>query len=50
VKTYTITIPAFMLTITAKNKREALEQFWFDYDCARDDPERDTPIIKETNK
>ena len=49
-KTYTITIPAFTSVIAAKSKDEALEQFWFDCDCARDDPERDTLIIKITDK
>ena len=43
-------MPAFTSVIAAKSKEEALEQFWFNYDCARDDPEWDTPIIKITNK
>jgi hypothetical protein len=50
VKTYTITIPAFSTVITAKDEDEALEQFWFDYDCAQQDPEWGQPIIKLTNK
>jgi hypothetical protein len=49
-KTYTITIPAFTLVIQAKSKDEALEQFWFDYDCAQDDPEWGKPIIKITDR
>jgi len=49
VKTYIITIPAFRSVIEAESKEEALEQFWFDYDCSRDDPERDVPIIKITD-
>jgi len=48
-KTYTISIPAFTLAITAKSKKEALEQFWFDYDVAQEDPEWGEPIIKITN-
>ncbi|MGA2175582.1 MAG: hypothetical protein ABSH38_11435 [Verrucomicrobiota bacterium] len=49
-KTYTITLPAFRAVIQAKSNEEALEQFWFNYDIARDDPEWDTPIIKITGK
>ena len=49
-KTYTITIPAFRLAIQAKNQKEALEQFWFDYDCAQADPEWGEPIITITDK
>jgi len=49
-KTYTITIPAFTSVIAAKCKAEALEQFWFDYDIAQDDPEWGTPIIRITDK
>jgi hypothetical protein len=50
VKTYTITVPAFTLVITAENQKEALEQFWFDFDAAQEDPEWGRPIIKETAK
>ena len=49
-KTYTITLPAFRAVIQEKSNEEALEQFWFNYDIARDDPEWDTPIIKITGK
>ena len=45
-KTYSITIPAFTLEIRAKTQKEALEQFWFDYDAAQLDPEWGEPIIK----
>ncbi|MGO8697880.1 MAG: hypothetical protein ACLQVY_09210 [Limisphaerales bacterium] len=49
-KTYTITIPAFREVITAEDEEEALEQFWFDFDSAQDDPEWQTPIITLTDK
>ncbi len=49
-KTYIITIPAFSLSIRAKNKEEALEQFWFDYDCASEDSHWGKPVIKTTEK
>jgi hypothetical protein len=46
-KTFTITIPAFTLQIQAPNRKEALEQFWFDFDAAQEDPLWGEPIIKE---
>jgi hypothetical protein len=48
--TYTITIPAFKLVIEAETKAEALEQFWFDYDIAQEDPQWGEPIISVTAK
>ena len=48
--TYTITIPAFRLVIQSKTKKEALEQFWFDYDIAQEDPQWGEPIINVTAK
>jgi hypothetical protein len=48
--TYTITIPAFKLSVRAKTKEEALEQFWFDYDNAQEDPDWNRPIIKKLKK
>jgi hypothetical protein len=50
VKTYTITIPAFTSVITAEDAEEALEQFWFDFDSAQQDPEWGKPIIRTTDK
>ena len=47
-KTYTITVPAFTEVITAANQDEALEQFWFDFDAAQEDPEWGCPVIKVT--
>jgi hypothetical protein len=49
-KTYTITIPAFTLHLQAGSQKEALKQFWFDYDIAQEDPLWGEPIIKVTNK
>jgi len=49
-KTYKITVPSFSLEIEAKNRKEALEQYWFDYDTAQQDPEWGKPIIKEITK
>jgi hypothetical protein len=49
-KHYTITIPAFTLEIEAESEEEALEQFWFDYDCAQEDPEWQNPIINRHRK
>jgi hypothetical protein len=49
-KTYQISIPAFSLTISAKNQREAMEQFWFDYDCVQGDPDWGEPHIKLIKK
>ena len=46
-RTYKITIPAFTLEISAESRHEALEQFWFDYDMAQEDPEWGKPIINE---
>lgn len=46
-KAYRITIPAFTLDISARSRKEAMEQFWFDYDCAQEDPEWGSPIISE---
>lgn len=48
--TYTITLPAFSLILTAKNQREALEQFWFEYDEANGNCMYPTPIIKPLTK
>lgn len=31
-KTYKITMPSITVEYDAKNKEEALEMFWFDYD------------------
>lgn len=42
---YKITIPAFSTTVEARNKNEALEQFWFDYDCAQEDPDWQKPVV-----
>jgi hypothetical protein len=47
-KTFNIIIPAFALVIRAKNKKEALEQFWFDYDNAEQDPLWGEPIVTES--
>jgi hypothetical protein len=47
-KTYTITVPAFSLSIRAKTEKEALEQFWFDFDIAQEDPNWGEPIIKSS--
>lgn len=49
-KSYTITIPAYTAEIQAESEDEALEQFWFDYDIAQDDPEWGKPIIRITDK
>ena len=49
-KSFTITIPAFTSVITAEDSEEALEQFWFDFDSAQQDPEWGRPIIKITDK
>jgi hypothetical protein len=38
-KKYVITFPEFTSVIQAKNREEALEHFWFNYDIAQDDPE-----------
>ena len=46
-KTYNITIPAYVQEIEAENEAEALEQFWFNFDTAEDDPEFMKPIITE---
>ena len=45
---YKITIPAFSITVEARNKNDALEQFWFDYDCAQDDPDWQKPVVQDT--
>jgi hypothetical protein len=50
VKAYTITIPTFTMVVIAENKTEALEQFWFDFDAAQEDPEWRNPIIRVTDK
>jgi hypothetical protein len=47
---YTISLPGFRETIEASSKKEALEQFWFDFDIAQEDPEWETPIISVTKK
>ena len=49
-KMYNITIPAFILQITAKNEQEALEEFWFCFDAAQGDPEWQNPIISQMKK
>lgn len=49
-KAYTITIPAFEMVVVAKNTKEALEQFWFDYDIVQDDPDWNRPIVKVMDK
>lgn len=49
-KSYRITIPAFSLIVIAHSEKEALEQFWFDYDCAQEDPEFGKPIIELMQK
>ena len=45
-KLYKITIPAFTLEVRAKNKKEALEWFWWHYDNATLNGEFRPPIIK----
>ena len=49
-KSYTITIPAFTRIIVARSRKEALEQFWFDYDCAGEDPDWQRPIVESNEK
>lgn len=49
-KTYDISLPGYKTTIRAKNQAEALEQFWFDYDCAQEDSGWGQPIIKLADK
>jgi len=44
--TYAITIPAFTLHITAENKREALELFWFELDNSEIHTYWDKPVVK----
>ncbi len=50
-KTYRITVPAFSLTIDAKDEKEALETFDWEYDNAQSsDSEFGQPIVKEIIK
>jgi hypothetical protein len=50
-KTYTITIPAYQSVIEAKSEKEALAQFWDNYDDAVNEYGFcDNPIIKVTGK
>ena len=46
-KTYEITIPGYTQTIEADDEDEALEQFWFNYDGAQQDPEFGQPQVTE---
>lgn len=46
-KTYEITIPAFMKEIDAENKKQALEIFEWEYDNAQQDMDFNQPIVKE---
>jgi hypothetical protein len=49
-KSYIISIPAFTSIIVARSKKEALELFWFDYDCAGQDPDWQKPNVKTTER
>lgn len=49
-KKYKITIPAFSKEVYAPNKKEALEEFMYDYDQEQGDPDFNQPIIKEIKK
>ena len=50
-KIYTITIPAYESVIEARSEKEALAQFWDNYDLAVNEHGFcDNPIIKVTDK
>jgi hypothetical protein len=50
-KTYTITIPAYTQIIDARSEKEALAEFWDNYDEAQTDYGwGDNPIIKIRDK
>ncbi len=48
-KTYAISLPTFRAEIVAANRKEALEQFWYEYDHAEIGLWEE-PIIKELTK
>jgi len=50
VNSYTITIPVFTRIVVARSKKEALEQFWFDYDCAQEDPDWQRPVVESNER
>lgn len=50
-KTYTMTVPAYTQVIEARSEKEALEQFWDNYDYAVNEYGFcDNPIIKVAYK
>jgi len=46
-KKFKVTVPSFTVEIEARNRKEALEQYWFDYEIAEQDPNWGKPTIEE---